>query len=89
MKNLILVVAVIILASCNFSTKKAKAISAQVVSIEQYHDSYADGGFAYFTIVRYRILNSEKTIKRYFESGAPELKSIAVGQIVTLKNEND
>jgi len=71
--------------ACASPKEKPEKLSAQVLSLRPTHDLYADGRCEFYTIVEYRILNSEKTIQRYFDVGAPELKSLAVGQVVELK----
>ena len=78
------IIAILLLTLTACASPKEK-LSAQVLTITSGHDSYVGGGFKFYTIVTYRILNSKKTIQRYYDTDAPELKSLAVGEIVTLK----
>ena len=85
MKSLLPIILLLTLAACASPGNKTGELTAQIMSIRQVHDSYKDGGFAFFTVVTYRILDSEQTIERWYAIEASELKSIAVGKIVMLK----
>lgn len=72
-------------AACAAPTKKPHDFSARVISIRQGHDSYSDGRFAFYSVVNYEMFSSGRIIERIYDPESPELKSLAVGEIVNLK----
>jgi hypothetical protein len=79
------VISLLFLTACASPGEDSPTWSAQVLEIRPAHDSYVGGGFKFYTIVKYQVLDSDKIITRYYDTGAPVLKSITLGQIVKLK----